>query len=275
MGFFSRPSWMAFWLGIVPALGCSSGEQDAKPAAQAPASDQASPSVTLAAQEPALSPDGTLTHLEGRFGSPDTLWALASYKVKREGGKLTKALEIEVDNAPPAVTHALTLDGFAVGKMITKFKGEGEFSLVAAGDDYFPEGFPEPKSGSVVRIGELAELRLETLEKLTDLRADIAGPGKLSGKVGFKIERLGDSVTREFQVKVTHAEEKTVHPVTLDGVHVADLSVDLAGKGKVEFSTLSGDTFPAGFPEPRPGSSIEIGRLFKGELRDNRVAHAR
>jgi hypothetical protein len=82
-------------------------------------------------------------------------------------------------------------------------------------------------------------------------------------------------VTREFEVKVTHAEEKTVHPVKLDGVHIADLTVDLAGKGKVEFSTLNGAPFPPGFPEPRPGSSIEIEGLYKGELRDNLVAHAR
>jgi hypothetical protein len=63
--------------------------------------------------------------------------------------------------------------------------------------------------------------------------------------------------------------------VTLDGVHIADLSVDLGGKGKVEFSTLSGAPFPDGFREPRPGSSIEIEGLFKGELRDNLARHAR
>lgn len=268
MGLWYRRSWVACLALAVPCVGCSAGEgqENPKPAAQAPPS---------AAATGAPEQDGTLQNLEGRFGDPGALWGEVSYKVKREGGALSKSLEVELENAPPGVTHALTLDGFALGKMITKLKGEGEFSLVAAGDDYFPEGFPEPKSGSVVRIGELAEVRLLPLEKLTDLRADFAGPGKLAGKIAFKIERLGDAVTRKFEVKVTSAEVKTVHPVSLDGVHVADLSVDLAGKGKVEFSTLSGAPFPEGFHEPRAGSSVVIEGLFKGELRDNLADHAR
>ena len=118
------------------------------------------------------------------------------------------------------------------------------------------------------------KLRLESLEKLADLRADIAGPGKLAGKVGFKIERLGSAVTREFEVKVTNAEVKTVHAITLDGVHIADLNVDLAGKGKLEFSTLRGVPFPHEFQEPRVGSAIEIEGLYKGELHDNLKGHA-
>lgn len=247
------------------AMGCTRKTEVAAPAVQS------SPSVTVG--DPL--PDGTLEHLEGRFGDPDALWAEASFKVKRAGGKVTKDLEIKVENAPPGVTHAVSIDGFPLGRIITRIKGEGEFSLIEAGDDFFPQGLPEPKPGSVIRIGELAELQLESLEKLMDLRADISGPGELSGKIGYKIERLGDTVTKEFRVKVTGAEVKSVHPVMLDGIHIADLTIDLSGKGKVEFSTLAGAEFPPAFREPRAGSSIEIAGIFNGELKDGLAAHAK
>ncbi len=213
--------------------------------------------------------EGTLFHLEGRHGTPETLWIEASYKIRREAGKLSKTLELDIEKATPGVTHALSLDGFALGKLITSAKGKAEYELTATGDDYFPDGFVEPHEGSLVHVGELAEIRLLTVHKLIDLQVDIAGPGELAGKVGYKIERLGETVTTEFQVKVTHAGAKSIHPVKIDGVHVGDLSVDLAGKGKLLYSTLDGEPFPSGFQAPRAGAKIQVGTLYEGELRDN------
>lgn len=216
--------------------------------------------------------DGTLLHLEGRFGSPDALWVVASYKVKREQARLSKELEVKVEGAR-AGKHSVTVDGFEVGKLVIDSKGEGEFVLVEAGDDFFPEDFSEPGAGSLVRVHDLAELRLERLEKLTNLKAEIAGPGRLIGKVGFKVEEWRGSVTKEFKVKVAHAPESTRHAVRLDGVHVGDLAVGLGGKGKLKFSTQEDLPFPAGFPEPRVGSAIEIEGLFAGHLREVPAIH--
>jgi hypothetical protein len=239
-------------------------------------SSEASPhAVQAASTSPdaaaALDPtrEGTLFHLEGRHGTPGSLWIETSYKIRRDAGKLSKTLELDIEHAPPGVTHALSLDGFALGKLITSAKGKAEYELTEAGEDYFPDGFEEPKEGSLVRVGELAEIRLQTVHKLTDLQVDIAGPGTLAGKVGYKIERLGETVTTEFQVKVTGAGAKSVHPVKIDGVHVGDLNVDLAGKGKLLYSTLEGEPFPSGFQAPRAGVKVQVGTLYEGRLRDN------
>jgi hypothetical protein len=224
----------------------------------------------------ALAPDdkreGTLFHLEGRQGTPGELWIEASYKIRRDAGKLSKTVAIDIEHAKPGVTLALSLDGFSLGKVVTSAKGKAEYELTEADENHFPDGFEEPEEGSLVKVGELAEIRLQTVHKLTDLQVDIAGPGKLSGKVGYKVERLGDTVTTEFQVNVAQVEAKSMHPVQIDGVHVGDLSVDLAGKGKLLFSTLEGEPFPAGFQAPKAGSKVVVGTLYEGELRDNLAA---
>lgn len=239
---------------------------------ESPRSVQAASATSTAAGAAAdATREGTLFHLEGRHGTPDSQWIEASYKVRREAGQLSKTLQLDIEKAPPGVAHVLTLDGFKLAKLVTSSKGKGEFELTEAGDDFFPDGFVEPKEGSVVRVGDMAEIRLQTVHKLTDLQVDIAGPGKLTGKIGYKVERLGDAVTTEFQVKVALAGAKGVHPVRLDGAHVGDLIVDLAGKGKLLYSTLDGEPFPPGFQAPHAGSLVEVGELYEGELRDNLV----
>jgi len=230
------------------------------------AAESAGTSAPIAANDER---EGTIFHLEGRHGTPAELWVEASYKIRRDAGKLSKTLAIDVEHAAPGVAHALSIDGFALAKLVTSSKGKAEYELTEAGDDYFPEGFREPREGSVVKVGDLAEIRLQTVHKLTDLQTDIAGPGPLSGKVGYKIERLGDQETTEFQVKVTHAEAKSVHPVLIDGTHVGDLTVDLAGKGKLLYSTLEGEPFPPDFRAPHAGSTIEVGQIYRGPLRDH------
>ena len=98
------------------------------------------------------------------------------------------------------MTHAVTVDGVEVGRVITDVEGEAQLELADGKGASFPAGFPEPRVDSVVKIGTLAELRLGRLEKLTQLEAIVAG-GRLSGKVGFTVERLGSAVTREFKLK--------------------------------------------------------------------------
>jgi|SRR5262245_6598665 len=221
---------------------------------------------------PASQPSGPqkVLHLEGRSGAPDGLWGEATYKVERAKGVLTKKLEVNVKKAKPGVAHVLTLDGFELGRIVTDPKGEGEFEFVEDGKNLFPEGLPEPKPGTVIKVGDLLTLELKTLEKLADLDLPIAGAGKLSGKVTFKIERLGESVTQEFQVKIAGAPPKTVHAVSLDDVRVGDLAIDLEGKGKLKYSTKEALPFPAGFPTPKGGSKVRIGEIFAGEFRDGR-----
>jgi hypothetical protein len=212
--------------------------------------------------------EGTFFHLEGRHGKPDELWIEASYKVRRDAGKISKTLAVDLEHAPPGATEALSVDGVALGQVVTSTKGKASFELTEAGDDYFPEGFVEPKEGSRVKVGDLAEIRLQTVHKLTDLQADFTGPGQLTGEVSWD-RRLGDTTTTEFQVKVTHAAAKSFHPVKIDGTKVGDLNVDLAGKGKLVYSTLEGEPFPAGFQAPHAGSTVEVGEIYRGALRDN------
>lgn len=234
---------------------------------------ESSPAVVVhAAPEPA--PDATLLHLEGRSGNPEGLWGEASYKVKRRGGKRVRQLELDVERAPPSLAQTLTLDGFELGKVSSNRKGSLEFEIAEQDGALFPPGFREPRVGSVFRVGELMELHLDELVKLVDLEAPLAGPGTLAGKVGFEVERLGDVVTREFQVKVEMAPQKSVHPVSIDGIPVGDLVIDLEGRGKLKFSTKEPPPFPADFPEPHVDSSFQVGELVSGKLQDALAARA-
>ena len=236
---------------------------------QSPPAVQATSSASPAAVQPAAEKrEGTVVHLAGRLGAPEELWIEASYKVKSEGGKLSKTLAVEIEQAPPGVAHALSLDGVELAKLTTNAKGKGEYEL----EDRFPAGFKDPAEGSVLEIGELAEIRLHVVKRETDLQADIAGQGSLTGKVSYKVERFGDAVTTEFQVKVSGAGSRAIHPVRIDGAHVGDLTVETGGKAKLEYTTPSDDPIPTGFKAPRAGSVVEIGQLWKGELRDNLVA---
>src|SRR5262245_16938259 len=58
-----------------------------------------------AAVKPTAEKDGPLLELGGRFGTPITLSAEASYTVKRKLGVVTKELKLEVDNAAPGTTY--------------------------------------------------------------------------------------------------------------------------------------------------------------------------
>lgn len=232
------------------------------------------PSTVHAAPKKEALPDGTLVHLEGRFGDPEgsAPWGDASFKAKRKGGKLVRQLELDVVNAPPLVSQDLSLDGFWLGSMSANRKGSLEFEISEEEEHLFPSGFRDPAAGAAFRVGDLMELRLEKLEKLTHLETLLSGPGTLSGKVNFKVERLGDVVSREFQVKVEGAPAKTVHAVTLDGVALGELVVDFEGQGKLEFSTKELPPFPADFPEPHVDSAFQIGTLASGKLEDMPVA---
>ncbi len=246
------------------AAACSRGVEEGKGRNPDPP-----PAPAASAAEPSPQEDRTLSQLAARSRSAAGLELESTFKVRREGGRIVKRLKVTVEGCRPGEVHPVQVDGFEVGKLGIGPKGKGEFTLEAGGEDSFPEGFAEPEAGSLVRIGELAALRLEAVERLTALEAAIAGPGALSGKITFRIERLGDSVSREFQVKVTNAAEKTVQPVSLEGVHVGDLNVDLGGKGKLLLSTREGRGFPADFPEPRAGSVVQVGELFRGAFRDD------
>jgi myo-inositol-hexaphosphate 3-phosphohydrolase len=214
------------------------------------------------------SDDVTLVHLEACSGKPEGTWGEASYKVERVVKQRYRKLKLDVENAQPGVAYELSLDGCALGEVITSRRGVLELEISEEDGQSFPAGFGEPKEGSVLHVAGLMDLRFQPLEKLTDLEADIAGPGELSGKVRFKIERLGDVVTREFQLKVDGAPVGTTQAVTLDGVRVADVKIDDEGKGKLKFSTKRHASFPSPFPEPHQGSVFAVGDLVRGELVD-------
>ena len=261
--FFLAVTCMA--LPVISSAACSQGQEP---------DSKKSNTVPAAAVKPEAEKEGTLLELGCKSGSPTALRAEVSYTVKRKAGVVTKEFELEVDDATPGTTHTVTLDGAAIGKMVTDAKGDAKLNLLENKTQKLPEGFPEPKAGSVIRIGEIMDLHLFALVKLKELEASIAGPDKLSGKVTFKVEQLGKDVTREFQVKIAGAPAKTVLAVTLGDVHVGDVQVDAAGTGRLQVSSKKAP-LPASFPEPEVGSKIRVGDLFAGELRDANTSEKR
>jgi len=233
----------------------------------ADAASEKEPHATAAAR-PATAADGTVLELGGCFGSPAALWCEVSYKVKRKSGVLTKSLEIEVDNAAPGTTHSVTVDNFAIGNLATNAKGDAKLELVENKELLFPQGFQQPAPGSVIRIGDVLQVRLERLVRLAGLEAVIAGAGKFGGKATYKVEQLGDTVTKEFVVKVTGAPPKGSLAVTLDGVALGNLAIDVEGQGRIKFSTKKPPPFPDAFREPKAGTPFRIGDLFAGTLQD-------
>ena len=201
-------------------------------------------------------------HLEAWSGAGGLL-AEASYK--GEG----QELKVEAERAKPGTKLALSLDGFGLGDMIADMDGEADYEHAGP----LPAGCPTPKAGSVIRVGETA-LELKPLERQVDLQHVIAGPGQLAGKVTFRVDRLGDAVAREFQIKLKGLPPSTKHPVTLGGQALATLEVDDDGEGKLELSSRRGDAFPAGFVDPTAGAALQIGTLFSGKL-EARVPAAR
>jgi hypothetical protein len=192
--------------------------------------------------------------------------------MKRQGGALTKELEVEVEGAKPGTKHPLTLDGFELATLTMDLDGEADFELLASQARPLPTGCPEPKAGSRIRLGELVQLELQTLERGLDLEAAISGPGKLSGKVTFRLDRLGSAQAREFQVKVAGAPAETVQVVILGDVEVGNLEVEEDGKGKLELSTRMGGQLPSAWVDPSDGTAVRIGTLFSGELRGRKRA---
>lgn len=200
-------------------------------------------------------------HLEARAGSGAGPFARVSYQKKP--GEVAE-LDVQVEQAPPGGTHAVTLDGRELGKLVTDLEGEGELEFGQQAQA-FPAGFVAPAAGAVLRIGALMEVRLSPLERLVHLETEIAS-GKLTGKASFKLELLAGARTREFKLKVTGAPRDTTHSVSLDGVPVGTLEIGSDGKGKLEYSEAERMPFPAGFREPKAGTTLALGQLFTGPL---------
>lgn len=96
--------------------------------------------------------------LIAEFGTDKTVNGEANFEVKRRSNVLKREFEVEVENAQPGTTHAVTLDGVPLGELKIDPEGEGELSV--SDEDpasKFPDGFVEPKAGAVVKVGELFE----------------------------------------------------------------------------------------------------------------------
>ena len=84
-------------------------------------------------------------------------------KVKRHAdGTLVNEFEIEIENGKPGEIHAISIDGVPLGMLILDMDGEAELELGGDEGDEFPDGFPEPKEGSIVRIGNDIQLTLKS-----------------------------------------------------------------------------------------------------------------
>jgi hypothetical protein len=251
-------------------IGACTAESDAS-ATKANAADAAPTSSTEAKKPPA---DGTIAHLEGRFGDPTDMWAESSYKVKRERGFVTRELKVKLEGAGADLAGplAIKIDGIRIGTLNVSAKGKGKYSVEVDEDSDFPEGFPVPKAGSTVQIGDIVEFDLSALEKLAYLESELDGPGDLSGKITFKVERLAGDVTREFQVKVDGGEANSAHTVKLDGRVVGELMIDFEGRGRLKYSSIENLPFPEDFEEPALKSQVDIGSIYSGGFFDKLAA---
>lgn len=219
--------------------------------------------ATSAAEEPASQPplgtegsrgggQGAATVLAARFGKAPLLLGEVKFKPAGRG-----ELRVEIDNAKPGSSYAVTMDGAALGELRIDLEGEGELTLVGGS---YPAGFTGPRAGSVIVVGDLFQGALQPLEKLVDLSAVLDLGGGVVGDAGYKVERLAGARTRELEVDLRGKPER-IYAVSLDGVALGELALDEKGKGEIKLSDFDGDPFPAGFVEPREGSLLRIGRF--------------
>lgn len=210
--------------------------------------------------------DGEIKY-EAVGGDPDSgdPHGEAGYSEKTEDGVFIKEFEVEVLNAQPGKKLPVFIDGVQVGEMTTDLEGEGDLELLEAEDIYFPEGFPEVKAGSVVKVGDVIEFTLAEVIRGLSLRAVFEKDGMM-GTAKFQVETKGDRVVKEFKLEITGAEAGLLLPVTLDGHEMGELDTDVEGGGKMKLG-YGEDPFPEGFTDPAAGSVLKLGDLIEVTLK--------
>lgn len=98
--------------------------------------------------------------LSGSVGNDNVgVKAKAKYEEKTKNGVTTAKFSVEVENATPGDTYAVTVKGIAVGTVTIGALGEGEIEFQSnprdADDLPLPAGFPALKAGDTVQIGAL------------------------------------------------------------------------------------------------------------------------
>jgi len=133
-----------------PDVADTADAQTAAPAQSNPTSE--------AAAAPAPPVKATkLVQVEATISEPPLLFE-SSYKVKQLDGVEWTEFEIEVNGARPEEEFAVSADGFDLGTILADPFGEAEleFANDPAGEkgEPYPEGFPEIKAGTVIKIGD-------------------------------------------------------------------------------------------------------------------------
>jgi len=226
-------------------------------------------SVQPAAETPKTPVTERLMRLEGRFGEAGSVIGSASFKLDRSDGIYYKKFEVELLNGDMGERYPVLLDGVEVGALRVDSEGEGELEIEEDEFVKFPEDFPDPKVGSIVKVGHLFETELSKIELLVYLKGVVDTPDStIWGETSYKVERLKGVITRRFKLKARSKDPGTVYPIAVDDVAVGDLDMGRKGKGELVYSEGEGILFPADFPEPKSGSVVKVGDVTEARLND-------
>jgi hypothetical protein len=243
----------------------AAGDSTAGPGAGPGASPGAGPGAATTTAGPPRAE--RLVHLEALYGSHDAAFGESSFKVVQLAGEVTKELEVELEGGKPGSVIPVSVDGQPVGQMIVDLDGEADLELIEDGDTYFPEGFTDPKAGSIVKVGDLFDVELLTVERQVDLRANFSA-NRVVGEIKYKVDQLGERTLREFKLELLNATPGAVYEVAVDGVTVAECEIDLDGEAKLEFVDKDEIPFPANFTAPHARSVVKVGDLGEFPLED-------
>ena len=202
--------------------------------------------------------------------------------------------EVQVESATPGSIHDVILDGIAVGQITIDAGGKGRLRLSSdeSHGQPLPGDFPTAGPGSNVQVGTILSGTLGVdgpanqdddssqddrqddvsgSGSSTHLASSLTGLGREHGETEFESEGDDRGPELQFEVEVEDAVPGTVHDVAIDGVVVAQLTVDALGRGRVRLSSKleePGDLpIPDNFPaNVGPSSVVTVGTIVSGSL---------
>ena len=169
-----------------------------------------------------------------------------------------------------SMNHVLTLCGYGVILIAMSGCPNSDSNVDSPKIDSSLEGSAAPRTPHAktdTRISESAPLSIHRkVAKLLYLRGRFGDSDSSFGEVTFKIKRRDGKVTKEFEVELEGAKPGAVFPVTVDGVEIGEMLVDLDGEGELELMENDEELFAESFVEPKVGTVVKIGSAFEVTL---------
>jgi hypothetical protein len=105
-----------------------------------------------------LAPVERLVSLAGSFRG--AVAGEVKYRVERIGDLTVREFALEITKGPASQELTVSIDSIGVGSVSIDEEGEGDLIYMDGGEDPFPDGFPNPQAGSLIRLGDAAEIAL-------------------------------------------------------------------------------------------------------------------